>query len=173
MSTEKWGLTYLILLEFHINMCIQTLRLEFLYYQSGIWLFKEFRSFLQVIYPKNWRSSVDFVQMCLSMHSRNVRSFAHKVSVTWLPKHGLKKDSISGHAQIDEETPMKPQHCPKNFKELRKAESGRGGHPQGEHINLLPNTKLSSLRTCIQITLHRLSTVYLGIYVYIYICIHM
>lgn len=173
MSTEKWGWSYLILLKFHINIYTQTLRLEFLYYQSGIWLLKENRSFLQVIYPKNWRSSVDFVQLCLSMCCSNIRSYTRKVSATWLPKHGLKKDSTSGHAQIDEETPMKPQHYPKNFKELRETESGRGGRPQGAHTNLLPNAKLSSLRTCTQITLYRLSTVYLGTYVYIYIYIHM
>ena len=40
--------------------------------------------------------------------STNVRSYTHKVSLTWLPKHELNKDSTHRHVQRNGEKSTKP-----------------------------------------------------------------
>jgi hypothetical protein len=46
----------------------------------------------------------------------------------------LNKVDTNGQAKIDQERPMKLVLYTKNYKQLRKAESRRGGFPQGQAL---------------------------------------
>lgn len=57
----------------------------------------------------------------------NIRGYTHQ----FLPNSKLNKDHTTGHAKMDREKPTRPQPYTRNYRQLRKGESGRRGLPQG------------------------------------------
>lgn len=55
---------------------------------------------------------------CEIVFPRNVTSYTHKVSPTWLSKHELNKDNTDRHAKVYERQPIRPQPYTKNYKQL-------------------------------------------------------
>lgn len=64
----------------------------------------------------------------------------------------------------------RPQHYTKGYRLLRDAESGEHGPPQGGVHPLLPDTRWPALNTD-AVTLHRLSRLYLDIFMCIHVCL--
>ena len=54
-------------------------------------------------------------------------SDTHEISPTWLPKHDLSKDDISGHAKVDRDW---PQPYTKSCRQPWNAEGGRKSSPR-------------------------------------------
>ena len=111
---------------------------------------------------------------------RRIREFAmwlcfpgkSKVSPTWLPKHELTKDDNSRHAKVDRKV-QEASTLHKEWQATQKCWEGRNSLPQKDHNTWLSNTKWSVLKTFIQVTLYRLSSLcwgYICIYIYIYAC---
>lgn len=82
----------------------------------------------------------------------NVRSYTHKVSPTWLPKHELNREDSNKHANVDREASA-----------LHKKTTGDGGMPrageravprEAQHTSWLHKTKWAALKTCTQVTLY-------------------
>lgn len=71
----------------------------------------------------------EFTVRCLS--PRSVRSYTHKVSPTWLPRHELKED-INRHAEVGERA---------TTRQLRNAESRGSSLPLGRAHQFYPIPK--------------------------------
>lgn len=72
---------------------------------------------------------------CKTMSPNNDRRCTHRVLPTWLPKHELNMDN-NIFARVDRGKPVRPQHYPKNYGQLRNSVSGRKSSPRkSEHTN--------------------------------------
>lgn len=75
------------------------------------------------------------------------------------------------HTEVDAGEPRRLQPYMKNHRQLRDDESERNGLLEGKAHQLLSNTKISP-KAYTQIPLYRLSRLYLGICLYIYMYIY-
>ena len=78
-------------------------------------------------------------ELAVRLSPRNVRSYTHKTSPTWLPKHELSKDS-NRYGNVDREEPWCPNPR-ENYRQPRTAESWRNNLPQGRAQQLVSSTK--------------------------------
>lgn len=68
----------------------------------------------------------------------NIRSYTQIVPLMWLTTHELKKNAIDiDHAKVIKRIPGMPQTYKRNNRQLRIAESGRNGLPQGKEHELI------------------------------------
>lgn len=98
------------------------------------------------------------------MFLSNARSYAHKVSTTWLPNHELNKDNR--YAKVDGEIPQILKPTPRTKGMLIV---GDKAFP-GEKNPATSYTKQSGLKIYTQVTLYRLRNIY--VYTHMYIWIH-
>jgi len=83
---------------------------------------------------------------------RNVRSYTHKVSPTWLPKHELNREDSNKHANVDREASALHKKTTGNWGMPRAGE--RAVPREAQHTSWLHKTKWAALKTCTQVTLY-------------------
>lgn len=104
---------------------------------------------------------------------RNVSSYSYKTSPTWFPEYDINKDDINGHTKVNRQALVKPKTYKENYRKLWNAQSRRNNLPKERVNQLIIQYQYSSLKIHVQVILYRVSKMYLYIYEYMCICLHM
>lgn len=87
-----------------------------------------------------------YVYMCVIMSLRNARSYTYRVSLKWLPKYQMNKDTYT-HTSMEQGKLRVCLPCIKNYRKLKHAENGRTNLPWARLHQLFISTNWSVLKT--------------------------